>query len=365
MFAEKPLSREEFKATTLALAGGRCCVPGCTEAAVDAHHILERRLWPDGGYYKSNGAPLCSGHHLDAEHTTIMVDQLRKWLGQKEWMLPPQFPVGSVLDKWGNFVSSNGIRFSGELGNDEAMIKALTKGGFISILSHSRKHPRTWHTPFSEGATSDDRVLKDMSSFEGELVTVTEKRDGECTTLEADKTFARSLDSQHHPSRDWLRAFWANVRMDIPERWSVVGEGLYARHSIAYDDLSSYFEAFQVWDDRAMCLDRKSTLEWISLIGTSTGTKIEMVPTLYEGIYDQKAIDAAWNGLLAGDRLRAAQTGEPLREREGYVIQVQRSFAYNEFASCVAKFVRKNHVRTDQHWMHDEIVPNGLQGTKE
>jgi hypothetical protein len=41
------LTREEFKRQVFA-RDGHCAF--CQLPPVDAHHILERRLWPDGGY---------------------------------------------------------------------------------------------------------------------------------------------------------------------------------------------------------------------------------------------------------------------------------------------------------------------------
>ena len=65
------LTREEFKEQVFAKTNGKCCVPGCDCEAVDAHHIMDRKLWSDGGYYLTNGAALCSKHHLDAEQGRI------------------------------------------------------------------------------------------------------------------------------------------------------------------------------------------------------------------------------------------------------------------------------------------------------
>ena len=65
------LTREEFKRQVFSRTSGKCCVPGCECAAVDAHHIMDRKLWSDGGYYLTNGAALCSKHHLDAEQGRI------------------------------------------------------------------------------------------------------------------------------------------------------------------------------------------------------------------------------------------------------------------------------------------------------
>lgn len=41
------------------------------------------------------------------------------------------------------------------------------------------KYPRTYHLSSSPGKTSDDKVISDMSEFEGKEVVVTEKMDGE------------------------------------------------------------------------------------------------------------------------------------------------------------------------------------------
>ena len=65
------LSREEFKKQVFARTNGKCCVPDCNCDAVDAHHIMDRKLYSNGGYYIVNGAALCSKHHLEAEKGII------------------------------------------------------------------------------------------------------------------------------------------------------------------------------------------------------------------------------------------------------------------------------------------------------
>lgn len=69
------LTREEFKEQVFAKTNGKCCIPGCDCDAVDAHHIMDRKLWSDGWYYLTNGAALCSKHHLDAEQGRITPKQ--------------------------------------------------------------------------------------------------------------------------------------------------------------------------------------------------------------------------------------------------------------------------------------------------
>ena len=42
---------------------------------------MDRKLWADGGYYLSNGAALCSKHHLDAEQGRISPSQCLEYMG--------------------------------------------------------------------------------------------------------------------------------------------------------------------------------------------------------------------------------------------------------------------------------------------
>ena len=77
------LSREDFKERVFAKTNGKCCVPGCDCDAVDAHHIMDRKLWTDGGYYITNGAALCEKHHMDAEQGRITPKQCLDYMGIK------------------------------------------------------------------------------------------------------------------------------------------------------------------------------------------------------------------------------------------------------------------------------------------
>ena len=80
------------------------------------------------------------------------------------------------------------------------------------------KYPRTPHLPWSSGRTKDDMVLDSIEHLERlEDVVVTEKLDGENTTLYQDYLHARSVDSKSHPSRDWIKRFHAKIRYDISE----------------------------------------------------------------------------------------------------------------------------------------------------
>src|SRR3546814_14895421 len=100
--------------------------------------------------------------------------------------------------------------------------------------------------------------------------------DGENTTLYRDYIHARSVDGRSHPSRDWVKQFRSGIAADIPEGWRVCGENLFAKHSIHYTALPTYFMEFPIWHDRNMRLGWDEMLEWFEWLG------LQPVPVLYE-----------------------------------------------------------------------------------
>ena len=205
------------------------------------------------------------------------------------------------------------------------------------------KYPRTLHLPYSPGTTSDDRLLKSVDHFVGKRVVVTEKMDGENTTMSRDYVHARSLDSMYHPSRDYVRTVRGNISHLIPDNsLRVCGENCYAAHSIEYTELEDHFLVFSVWID-SKCLSWKETLEWTSYLGLKT------VPVLYIGLWDEDLVKSLY-----------VQNREP-DLMEGYVIRLEDEFEYDDFAMSVAKYVRKDHVTTDSHWLEKKMVVNKLK----
>lgn len=104
------------------------------------------------------------------------------------------------------------------------------------------KYPRTFHLPWSPGATNDDKVLSTDEHFIGKEVVVTIKMDGENISMYHKGIHARSMNSANHPSRTFVKRIWANKVMGIiGENVRVCGENLYAKHSIHYKNLEDYF----------------------------------------------------------------------------------------------------------------------------
>ncbi|MFI1566405.1 RNA ligase family protein [Streptomyces sp. NPDC020490] len=199
-------------------------------------------------------------------------------------------------------------------------------------------YPRTPHLPWSPGAAADDVRAGDLSGLRDREVVVTEKLDGENTTLYADGLHARSLDSAHHPSRAWVKSLQGRIGGKIPAGRRVCGENLFARHSVAYEDLESWFYGFSVWDgDR--CLDWDRTVRFLRRLG------VPAPPVLWRGVFDERVLRA-----LRLDTER----------QEGYVVRTVEGFRLPEFGQRVAKWVRAGHVRTGTHWMHAAVVENGL-----
>ncbi|MFG2759102.1 RNA ligase family protein [Streptomyces wuyuanensis] len=209
------------------------------------------------------------------------------------------------------------------------------------MRQHSARthYPRTPHLPWSPGASGDDVRIGDLAGLRGREVVVTEKLDGENTTLYGDGLHARSLDSAHHPSRAWVKALHGRVGRMIPAGWRVCGENVYARHSLAYDDLESWFYGFSVWDADDRCLAWDSGADFLRGLG------IPVPRVLWRGVFDERALR----------RLKL-----DTERHEGYVVRTADGFPAGEFRQRVAKWVRPGHVQTGTHWMHAAVVENGL-----
>jgi len=335
------LTRDQFRNNVFERDGHKCVI--CGKPAADAHHIIERRLFPDGGYYLANGASLCPEHHLLAESTELSTDEIREAAGIDEIILPPHLYEDCTYDKWGNEILPNGLRVKGELFHDESIQKVIAP--VLNQFTDRIKYPRTYHLPWSPGMNKDDRQMPDASIFISKDVVITEKMDGENTTWYTDYVHARSINSGSHPSRNKMKDLWAQVGYNIPQDWRVCGENLYAKHSIHYKELESYFYMFSIWDDKNMCLSWDETEEWSELL------EIPLVPVLFQGEYRQDYVDSL-------NQLMESTAGK----KEGYVIRLKEEFHYSQFRNSVGKYVRADHVQKNHgHWSQRKITPNELR----
>lgn len=203
------------------------------------------------------------------------------------------------------------------------------------------KYPRTLHFPFSDGITSDDKVLETTVHFNNREIVVTEKMDGENSTIYRDYYHARSLSSEHKWYHSWLLGYVKTFQYLIPENYRICGEYLFARHSIKYENLKSYFQVFSVWNEN-ICLSWDETESFCNQLG------LETVPVLYRGLYDE-------------DKIKEIAKEVVSKGGEGIVVRLSSSFKYEDFPLSIAKYVRKNHLQTDKHWSLGIIEENKLK----
>jgi len=340
------LNRDDFRNGVFSRDNHKCVI--CKTMAADAHHIIERRLFSDGGYYLNNGASLCPEHHIEAEKTTLSTVDIRKAAGINKIILPFHLYSDVEYDKWGNEILRNGERLQGELFNDESVQKILAD--VLYLFTSRVKYPRTYHLLDSPGMNDDDRKMENEEGFEGKYVVATEKMDGENTSWYTDYTHARSINSGSHPSRNQMKNLWAQKGYNIPTGWRVCGENLYAKHSIHYtmengNALDNYFLMFSIWDRQNICLSWKETEDWAELL------ELPLVNVLYKGIYDKK--------VLADLNKKIEKSKGTI---EGYVLRLADEFHYSKFRKSVGKYVRANHVVNNHgHWSTQKITKNELQ----
>lgn len=215
-------------------------------------------------------------------------------------------------------------------------------------MSLSRKYGRTFHYPFSPGTTSDDRFnheyWNDIKSIK-ELVH-TEKLDGENSCLNQYGVFARSHAAPTlHPWANYLKERWSMIRNDLGEL-EIFGENLYAIHSIQYLNLEHHFYVFAVRH-----LDQ--WLSWEEVKFYAALLDFPTVPEIQRVLPDQqKNFETEVQNIVQGEskfesvdaHTQAACT------MEGIVSRNTAAYPVASFKQNVFKYVRKNHVKTDEHW---------------
>ncbi len=219
-----------------------------------------------------------------------------------------------------------------------SIIKHMSTGELVRA-----KYPRTPHLPNSLGRTSDDIGILSIDQFIGKRVIISEKLDGEATTIYSDGyCHARSIDGRSHPSQSLVRSLASFVAPNIPHGWRICGENLYAVHSLAYKPavLPSYFCVYSIWDENDNCLSWDETVEYCELLDLKT------VPVLFDGICTKELLDEFPNNI-------------DTEQQEGFVVRLASNFSYSLFDKNVAKWVRPSHVQTDDNWSHGSFKVNG------
>lgn len=204
------------------------------------------------------------------------------------------------------------------------------------------KMPSMKHLPWSQEEARQQKWLEESDvkyMFEDEDVVILEKMDGANACMTSDKVYARSHSGEPHREEwDYLKKQHREELMHlIPEDLAIFGEYLYARHSIKYEDLPSYFLVFGVYS--------KSTMTWYDWDTTKAVAEklgLQTVPELWRGkfIHGSKY----WK-LMPEGKSKYGDT------REGYVLRKRKAFEQRHLDRSMAKCVRENHVQTEElHW---------------
>lgn len=220
-----------------------------------------------------------------------------------------------------------------------------------SFATVSAKYPRTFHFPWSPGGTSDDKRLSNVSPLVGVEIVVTEKCDGSNLTYTRKNVFSRSHSGPPaHPSFDLAKATHGRISHLISEGLSVFCEYCYAVHSIAYAGLPDYSLVFGVREDASGLF-----WDWDMVAAQAADLGLPTVPVLFRGtVGSTEELRALIEELSRGPSTFGGA-------REGVVARSVAPFGEDEFSKRVAKWVRKDHVQTDEHWMHQAIVAQKLR----
>lgn len=216
-------------------------------------------------------------------------------------------------------------------------------------MSVSKKYGRTYHYPFSPGTTQDDRVNHTYWDDLGAISQVihTEKLDGENNCLNRYGVFARShATPTTSPWTQFLRRRWEVLRHDL-SNLELFGENLYAIHSISYPKLEQHFFVFGIRENERW-LSWEETEFWCRLFDFPTVPVItEKIPSDTEESYRKAIIECARKESAFGSMDTLTHN---LCSMEGIVTRNAGEYSTESFGRNVFKYVRANHVQTDEHW---------------
>ena len=348
-------TREQFHSKCFERENNQCIVPWCTKQPVDAHHIIERAEWEDGGYFPENGASVCYKHHLMAEDNTIPPQAFWYWLEQS-----PVTPKGVSKDvnKWGEEFKTpphKGLRDFHKYPSSRHLMPLYWQGD-ESLAKERLEHDDTGH--------------KTIDTFIGLELVITIKMDGGNTMLVKDTEHpvrARNGSQANHKSYDQLKSlYWdMNLYEKIPKHCQIFGEWTYAKHSIHYGckgcckernqgpslgeiipgdwGREMYFQVFGVFNTKYnLWLSWDETKIIAKQIGFPTA------PVIDENIEfnnEQEAIE----------KLMDVSKSIVDKGHEGIVVRYRNPFHYGQFSKRLGKYVRENHV-TGGRWENNDIV---------
>lgn len=223
----------------------------------------------------------------------------------------------------------------------------------------SRKYGRTFHYSFSPGTTSDDRINNNWyENMKKMHKTVdTEKLDGENRCLNGLGMFARShVAPTTNPWATHLKPKYEMIKNDLKEGdIELFGEDIYAIHSIIYPNIEEHFYLFAV-----RILDK-----WLSWEEVKWYASIFDFPTVPEISIDNVSLfsESEIKNRIITEAKLCSEFGShqvigrneigPICTKEGIVTRNYDEFNVEKQHENIFKYVRANHVKTDEHWVRN------------
>jgi ATP-dependent RNA circularization protein (DNA/RNA ligase family) len=204
------------------------------------------------------------------------------------------------------------------------------------------KYPHTPHWPWSLSKHRDDSVHPNPSHFLNKWCVITEKLDGGNTKLFNGEVYARSVATP--ATQGWFDMVkkYHGYKSKYYKDYVFCGEDIYGVHSIKYNPVrpEETFYLFGVLD-----LYDNTWLSWTEIEDIANEMDIKTVPVIQYGQYDSvDQITYYFEELMKyGSKLGPT--------KEGMTMRICHAFREdtNTFMN-MCKYVRENHVQTDEHW---------------
>lgn len=216
-------------------------------------------------------------------------------------------------------------------------------------MAISMKYGRTYHYPFSPGTSSDDRINHDYWSdiLQIKELVHTEKLDGENNCLSRYGVFARSHAAPTVSA--WsknIREYWSRIKNDLGDL-EIFGENLFAIHSIEYPKIENHFFVFGIRLHEKWLSWEETKFYAASMdLPTVPEIKILKMPT-DRNIFESEVLDIVKKESAFGSI--DTMSGK-ICTLEGIVTRNTSEYGVQDFSKNVFKYVRKGHVKTDEHW---------------
>jgi hypothetical protein len=120
---QKLLTRAQFKVDVFQRDNHTCVF--CDKKATSANHIMDRKLFSDGGYYLDNGVSVCDEHRWKCDTTDLSVENIWEACKITNKILPVGFDPKRSYDKWANLIFEDGTRSPGAMFRFENVQNAL------------------------------------------------------------------------------------------------------------------------------------------------------------------------------------------------------------------------------------------------